>query len=76
MDGGYYLLGLQQSQPMLFEGFQWGVDTVLANTLDRADKLMLGLQELRLLNDVDQWSDVLEIAPQVPQLRRLLRDKL
>lgn len=73
LDGGYYLLGLQQAQADLFKDMQWGGDTVLSKTLSKAGKIKLGLQSLPALNDIDEWSDLLEIAPQIPPLNRLLK---
>ncbi|HSM81568.1 MAG TPA: TIGR04282 family arsenosugar biosynthesis glycosyltransferase, partial [Nodosilinea sp.] len=32
-DGGYYLIGLRQPQPALFQGIAWGTGAVLAQTL-------------------------------------------
>ena len=74
-DGGYYLLGLQQSQPELFADMQWGAESVLKKTMDKADRLRLNLKSLMELNDVDEWSDLLKIAPKIPSLASFLRDE-
>lgn len=71
-DGGYYLLGLTESKPALFEKVVWGSDKVLAQTLEKAQGLSLDLQQLALINDVDTWSDLSAAAKEVPQLQCFL----
>jgi len=57
-DGGYYLLGLNQMQGSVFEGKNWGTDSVASDTV--ADFKLLGLSYglLRPLNDVDVEEDL------------------
>ena len=62
-DGGYYLIGLTQSRPQLFEGIPWGTSLVLERTCKAAEAL--GLQVKR----VSQWYDVDSLC----DLRRLRR---
>lgn len=71
-DGGYYLLGLQASQAALFHNMQWGVSSVLDQTLQTADQLELNFSMLEELNDIDEWSDLQKAAPQIPTLMRFL----
>jgi uncharacterized protein len=52
-DGGYYLIGLKQLHPELFEGVRWSTDAVYRDTLDRAGALGLEVIELPLWYDVD-----------------------
>lgn len=75
IDGGYYLLGLQQAYSILFENMQWGVDSVLAETLSRAQANDVELHKLPELNDIDEWGDLQQIAPQLPALASFLRNK-
>ena len=35
-DGGYYLLGLRELEPALFEDIAWSTSSVLSTTLERA----------------------------------------
>jgi uncharacterized protein len=49
-DGGYYLLGLRQSRPRLFEGIAWSTPRVYAQTLERARGLRV--------HPLDKWYDV------------------
>jgi len=61
-DGGYWLIGLRQPQPALFEGIRWSSEFVLAETLARARARRQRIQLLRILTDVDtakEWADFL-----------------
>lgn len=57
-DGGYYLIGMQQPCPGLFEGIDWSTPRVMAQTRDRMAALGLRWQEVARLWDVDQPADV------------------
>lgn len=57
-DGGYYLLGLRQPQPELFEHKAWSTATVLADTLADARRLGLRVASLPELRDVDTAADL------------------
>ena len=61
-DGGYVLIGLKKPWPRLFEGIEWGSDSVLRETLARSNGLKVKL--LRTLWDVDRPEDL-------PRLRSL-----
>jgi uncharacterized protein len=49
-DGGYYLLGLREPRPALFEGVTWSTSTVYQQTLQRAHGLRVA--------DLPEWYDV------------------
>lgn len=68
-DGGYYLIGLPAEQAPLFCKMQWGIDSVLADTLKRAQRPFQFLGEL---NDVDLWSDLTAAAREIPILQNYL----
>ena len=57
-DGGYYLLGLNQTIPQLFEGIEWGSDRVLAQTTQRAKQQNLSIEYLHPLRDIDTPADL------------------
>ncbi|UOR05936.1 TIGR04282 family arsenosugar biosynthesis glycosyltransferase [Hymenobacter aerilatus] len=57
-DGGYYLLGLRQLQPALFENKTWSTPTVLADTLADAQRLNLRTALLPTLHDIDSVEDL------------------
>jgi len=57
-DGGYYLIGMNQSHTDLFVGIDWGTGSVLAQTLARAESLGLRVHRLAELSDVDEPADL------------------
>jgi rSAM/selenodomain-associated transferase 1 len=57
-DGGYYLLGLRQSWPGLFEDIAWGTPEVLAISVARARGLGLRTSLLPLWYDIDTLDDL------------------
>ena len=52
-DGGYYLIGLQEPQPNLFERITWSTELVFAQTLERAREVQLPVTLLGEWYDVD-----------------------
>jgi len=58
LDGGYYLIGLRQLVPELFQGLDWGSERVLAQTLARAQAQGLASASLPPLGDVDRPEDL------------------
>ena len=63
-DGGYWLIGLNASQPLLFENIPWSTDAVLRETLARAKSTGLRVHHLRELSDVDTEADWKEFLRQ------------
>ncbi|MGI4762286.1 MAG: TIGR04282 family arsenosugar biosynthesis glycosyltransferase [Janthinobacterium lividum] len=57
-DGGYYLLGLSQLHPELFDNKDWSTATVLPDTLADAARLNLRVAQLPTLHDVDSAQDL------------------
>ena len=58
-DGGYYLLGMKQLRPTLFQNKNWGTSSVLKDTLSNLEN-----ENVRLLaqkNDVDYYEDIKDI---------------
>jgi len=60
VDGGYYLIGLNQCLPELFQGIDWGTNVVLEQTVAIANRLGLTISYLPLLNDIDTPQDLTE----------------
>lgn len=56
LDGGYYLLGLKNLHPNLFENKTWGTETVLKDTKNDLQNSKLHL--LKELNDIDTFEDM------------------
>ncbi len=57
-DGGYYLIGMREPQPCLFEAIPWSTADVFAVTRQRASEAGLSLGVLPALADVDEPADV------------------
>ncbi|HLZ35273.1 MAG TPA: TIGR04282 family arsenosugar biosynthesis glycosyltransferase, partial [Nitrospira sp.] len=58
LDGGYYMIGLNQPKPPLFENIPWSTDRVLALTRERADNLGLTHALLPAWRDTDTIDDL------------------
>jgi rSAM/selenodomain-associated transferase 1 len=58
LDGGYYLIGLNRVRPELFDGINWGTDTVLKATLEAAKRSGLQVAMLPQLRDLDDATDL------------------
>ncbi len=56
-DGGYWLIGLRQPLPGLWNGIPWSTERVLRETLARAQADGLRIELLRELADVDTEAD-------------------
>ncbi len=74
-DGGYYLLGLSEPRKYLFEGMAWGTESVLSNTLEKAEQNSLQLMQLPQLRDIDEYDDLIAVVDQFESLS-FVRDKL
>lgn len=61
-DGGYALLALRRTQPVLFDGIAWGSGEVMAQTRQRLTSLDWQWQELERLWDVDIPEDLVRLA--------------
>lgn len=57
-DGGYYLIGLRQPIPELFDSILWGTGSVLNDTLKRAHAMNLSVALLTPLPDIDRAEDL------------------
>jgi uncharacterized protein len=68
-DGGYYLIGMNQLAPEIFDNMTWSHDRVLADTTVRLDGLGLSYSML------PTWFD-LDVAEDFQQLRTLPRSAL
>ncbi|CAB1056373.1 hypothetical protein D1BOALGB6SA_1109 [Olavius sp. associated proteobacterium Delta 1] len=59
-DGGYYLVGMRQPHPELFQDIAWGTETVLQKTLENAETSGIRAKLLKRWNDLDTFEDLLE----------------
>ena len=67
-DGGYYLIGLSQFLPILFNNIDWGSDRVLSQTKSIIEQEKLSVYYLQTLTDIDQ-PDELYLWERVANLR-------
>jgi rSAM/selenodomain-associated transferase 1 len=77
-DGGYYLIGMKEPNPAMFEGITWSGPKVFGMTLKRAEWLKLKVFELPELQDVDSFTDLklLLDEPLPPNTGRRVRELL
>ena len=57
-DGGYYLLGMKEYYPQLFEGKEYSTNRVLKELMEEAEALQLEVYQLPTLSDVDTLEDL------------------
>ncbi|MEL7119723.1 MAG: TIGR04282 family arsenosugar biosynthesis glycosyltransferase [Bacteroidota bacterium] len=57
MDGGYYLLGMKEYLPKLFQDIVWSTDEVGSQTLMRFNEMKKNYALLPLLSDIDYEED-------------------
>lgn len=57
LDGGYYLLGMKQPTPELFQDMEWSTDQVCAETKRRIQQLGKTCREVDTLSDIDYAAD-------------------
>ncbi len=72
-DGGYYLIGLHQPTPFLFEDMQWGTNEVLRVTRERVKSNNHSIKELASLQDIDEWPDLLSALDALPLVKHYLK---
>ena len=56
-DGGYYLLGMRNFEPSLFEDIEWSTESVFTATLKKMQALQGDCYELEKLSDIDYEED-------------------
>ena len=59
-DGGYYLLGMKNFLAEVFTNKSWSTDQVLQETIQTLEKHGLTYYQLPMLNDIDNYADLLE----------------
>lgn len=57
-DGGYYLIGMREYRPQVFNGIDWGTERVLSQTRSAVARAGLKLGLLAALDDVDRPEDL------------------
>lgn len=66
-DGGYYLIGLKQAHPHLFEDIAWSTPQVLAQTKERSREIGLATTTLPVWYDVDDIDSLRRLHGQLQQ---------
>jgi glycosyltransferase A (GT-A) superfamily protein (DUF2064 family) len=56
-DGGYYLVGLSDDRPGLFDGVRWSSPETLADHLGRCRERGWSVELLPSRHDIDTWED-------------------
>ncbi|HEY1295857.1 MAG TPA: TIGR04282 family arsenosugar biosynthesis glycosyltransferase [Chloroflexota bacterium] len=65
LDGGYYLIGMRQPQPRVFEDIDWSTPRVFAQTLARATEVGLRVRRVAEWYDVDEPADLERLTREV-----------
>ena len=58
VDGGYYLLGLNNHTPEIFKEIKWSTESVLDQTIERIKEKKLSYELLNTLQDIDTIDDL------------------
>jgi len=61
-DGGFYLLGLHALRQEIFEGIEWGEDTVMDQLQRQTEQIGVSIRRLAILRDIDRWEDLKWLA--------------
>jgi rSAM/selenodomain-associated transferase 1 len=57
-DGGYYLIGLNDPLPELFQDIPWSTAEVLKSTVSKARQMGMSLEIMEILDDIDTPEDL------------------
>jgi len=57
-DGGYYLIGMNEHRPELFEDIKWSTNEVLKATVGKVKQMGLKMEILDILDDIDTPEDM------------------
>lgn len=63
-DGGYDLIAISSFQPKLFQGIDWGSETVFAKTISAVNTLALSVKVLETSFDLDRAQDLQRAPPE------------
>lgn len=61
-DGGYYLIGVKQHYPQLFQNIDWSTKRVIPQTLETCRRLQLSVHRLPEWYDVDVEADLARLC--------------
>ena len=60
-DGGYYIIGMKQPHPELFEGISWSSNIVLRQTIQKARAANLEIVQIEKKSDIDTYAEVKDL---------------
>lgn len=60
-DGGYYLIGMKQPHPELFENISWSTNIVFRQTIQKAQITGLNIFQAEKKSDIDMYADVRDL---------------
>ena len=60
-DGGFYLIGMKQPHPELFEGIAWSSNIVFQQTIQKVQTRGLDIVQLEKKSDIDTYADVRDL---------------
>lgn len=66
-DGGYYLLGMKKLEKRLFMDKEWSTNGVIQSTLEDINLLNMTYGQLPMLNDIDNYEDLMEFEHLSPK---------
>ena len=64
-DGGYYLIGMREPYPSMFDNIEWSTSAVLKQTLDHLHQQQIGYELLPEMTDIDQFEDFESLCEQL-----------
>ncbi len=60
-DGGYYLIGLKEPRPSLFQNMIWSTPSVLEITIQKFQTARVKYKLLQSLEDIDTYGDIVQL---------------
>ena len=66
-DGGYYLLGMKEYLPQLFEGKTYSTNKVFEELMEVTEDLELSVHQLQVLIDIDTLQDLKDAGVELVQ---------
>ncbi len=64
-DGGYYLIGMNQWRPEIFDDVAWSTAQVFSQTVSKLHDLRISYQQLGPMNDIDEIDDLQQMIVQL-----------
>ena len=58
LDGGYYLIGMKQPHPELFQGITWSTNHVFEQTMQKAREAKLEIMQIESKSDIDTYREL------------------